>query len=139
MPAQRWQLFFPSTRCAATVARRQKLANAGQSSQHGSGLNNRPPQQPVTSPPTRLAPSVAANVEPNVLAMGKAKPPAAAGVPARSGASWLSSRQRKKCGRLSVFVLLPVSLAFLMAFFAAPEPTPLSSTGARGPNPYSGP
>ena len=35
MPAQRWQLFFPSTRCAATVARRQKLANAGRSSQHG--------------------------------------------------------------------------------------------------------
>ena len=69
-----------------------------------------------------------------MLAMGKAKPPAAAGAaPPRSGASWLSSRQRKKCGRLSVFVLLPVSLAFLMAFFAAPEPTPLSRSHCSGP------
>ena len=52
--------------------------------------------------------------------MGKAKPPAAAGGPARS-ASWLTSRQRKKCWRLSVFVLLPITLAFLVAFLAAPE------------------
>ena len=60
--------------------------------------------------------------------MGKAKPPAAAGAPPRS-ASWLTSRQRKKCWRLSVFVLLPITLAFLVAFLAAPEPTPLSSAG----------
>lgn len=65
--------------------------------------------------------------------MGKpAKPPAAAGGPPRS-ASWLTSRQRKKCWRLSVFVLLPITLAFLVAFLAAPEPTPLSSAGATAP------
>ena len=60
--------------------------------------------------------------------MGKAKPPASAGGPPRS-ASWLSSRQRKKCWRLSVFVLLPITLAFLVAFLAAPEQPPLSSAG----------
>ena len=64
--------------------------------------------------------------------MGKAKQPAAAGAPPRS-ASWLTSRQRKKCWRLSVFVLLPITLAFLVAFLAAPEPTPLSSAGATFP------
>jgi len=63
--------------------------------------------------------------------MGKAKPPAAAGGPARS-ASWLTSRQRKKCWRLSVFVLLPITLAFLVAFLAAPEQPPLSSAGGEG-------